>query len=171
MEDARREVLGMSPEGGGTAAEYLDAKARALLAEEGNRLDAAPTRFARVIMEAGRTQAEVATAIGVSPSLVGHWATGRRRPSEDQILEVAAYLTVKPWNTDLTSHPLSYFGWLKTHVVAPNGDPTDVSIAAYLGVSTAKLTEWTYGISDPTPQYATRFVKRYLPRQLGALGT
>jgi hypothetical protein len=77
---------------------------------------------------------------------------------------------MSPWNTDLTSHPLSYFGWLKTHVVAPNGDPSDAAIAAYLGVSKHKVNEWTYGISDPSQQYAERFVKRYLPRQLEALG-
>jgi transcriptional regulator with XRE-family HTH domain len=160
----------MDPENDARAHDHLDDLADALLTEEGNRLDAAPTRFARAMMEAGRTQAEVATAIGVSPSLVGHWATGRRRMSEDHINEVAAYFVMSPWNTDLTSHPLSYFGWLKTHVVAPNGDPSDAAIAAYLGVSTRTINDWTYGISDPSPQYANRFMQRYLPRQFEALG-
>jgi DNA-binding transcriptional regulator YdaS (Cro superfamily) len=171
IEAARRKVLGMPDQGGGTAHEYLDARAAVVLADERGRLAAAPTRFARALIEAGRTHAEVATAIGVSPSLVGHWATGRRKVPEDRINEVAAYLTMPTWGADSpTSLPLSYFGWLKTYVVAPTGFPADAAIAEVLGVSKARVYDYTYGITDIPEDKATTFVQRFLPGQAAAYG-
>lgn len=45
-------------------------------------------RLAR--QKAGLMQMQLAQAIGVNPSLVSHWETGRRKPSRDLLARVAA---------------------------------------------------------------------------------
>lgn len=165
LEDARRKVLGMSPYGGGTAAEYLDARAQVVLAEERDRLAAAPTRFARALIEGGRTQAEVAEAIGVSPSLVGHWATGHQTIPEERINEVAAYLTMPAWGAEApTSLALSYFGWVLAYVA----DAPEHRVAKHLGVTKGQLHKWAYGLAEMPEDKVLEFVRRFLPGQAAA---
>jgi transcriptional regulator with XRE-family HTH domain len=52
------------------------------------------TRILRWLSYTGRTQREMAAALGVSDATVSHWTTGVHGPATDKLTAIAAYFGV-----------------------------------------------------------------------------
>ena len=161
IEEARREVLGVPADFEHTADDFLDLLAEGLLEERRSMVEAAPTPLARALIRDGKTRADLAGALGVSITAVGHWASGEKPLPGSRLVEISLVLDCKPSDL-MDSRPapdtsgLSYFGWMVEHVIMLGyyGPPRH-EIALKLGITLAKLRAYTHG-NEEIPEAVVR---------------
>ncbi len=170
MEDTRREILGVPGDYRGSAAEYLDWLAITRMQEVNDMAESAPTPLARALIFKGKTRADLAEAIGVSVSAVGHWASGEKPLPGSRLSEISLVLGVKP--SDLMDDPtpapdtseLSYFGWIVEHVIMQGFyGPQRGDVALTLGVTMGRLRKYTHGDGEVPEEIVLALAASYLP--------
>jgi DNA-binding transcriptional regulator YdaS (Cro superfamily) len=176
IEETRRQILGVPADYRGDSFEYLDWLAITRMQEVTDMAAAAPTPLARALIFSGKTRGELAEAIGVSVTAVGHWASGEKPLPASRLVEIALFLGVKPSDLRDEGRPapdsdeLSYFGWLVEHVIMSGyyGPPRH-EIALALGVTLAKLRAYTHGVEEIPEAIVTALARAYLPNMEGRL--
>ena len=175
MEDTRRVILGVPDYYTGTSHDYLDLMADQRLEEIRAMAETAPTPLAKSLIEKGRTRGELAEALGVSVTAVGHWASGEKPLPGSRLSEISLVLGVKPSDLmDTRPAPdtdrLSYFGWMVEHVIMQGyyGPPRH-EIALKLGITLAKLRAYTHGNEEIPEAIVYRLTNAYLPAMAGML--